>query len=83
MQIGMIGLPWRGGRQCVVCDRYTDAVNILNKKGVTGVVLLVAIVVPMSKPCILWLKLPATEMDRGLGQLTGFSRCMANSDKGR
>ena len=79
MQIGMIGLGrmgsnmvqrlMQGGHQCVVYDRYADAVNTLNREGATGATSLEDLIARMSKPRALWLMLPAMVVDGVLAEL--------------
>lgn len=79
MQIGMIGLGRMGvnmaarlmkaGNECVVFDTRPEAVHELESSGATGASSLKDLVSRLSKPCAIWLMVPAAVVDRLLSEL--------------
>ncbi len=79
MQIGMIGLGRmggnmvqrliRGGHECVVYARRTEALKTFTDIGATGFDSLPDFVEQLSKPRVLWVMLPAATVDDLLAQL--------------
>ncbi len=79
MQLGMIGLGrmganmvrrlMRGGHECVVYDRYTDAVTQLAGEGATGAYSLEEFVGKLQSPKAIWLMVPAAVVDASLNEL--------------
>jgi 6-phosphogluconate dehydrogenase len=73
MQIGMVGLGrmggnmvrrlMRGGHDCVVYDRSTDAVATLKKDGATGAGSLAELVLALAPPRTICLMIPAALVD--------------------
>lgn len=80
MQIGMIGLGRMGadmvrrlqqsGHQCVVFDRKTEAVEILEREGVRGARTIEDFVARLARPRIVWLMVPAAVTDSMITTLT-------------
>ena len=79
MQIGMIGLGrmganmvrrlLRGGHQCVVYDRSTEAVATLAGEGATGSESLEDFIAKLQRPRAVWLMIPAALVDATLTEL--------------
>lgn len=79
MKIGMIGLGrmgsnmvrrlMRGGYQCVVYDRHTEAVEVLHSEGAASAKSLEDFVANMAPPRAVWLMVPATVVDDVLAKL--------------
>ena len=79
MQLGMIGLGrmganmvrrlMRGGHECVVYDRYADAVKQLAGEGATGAYSLEEFVSKLQAPRAVWLMVPAGVVDASLNEL--------------
>jgi 6-phosphogluconate dehydrogenase len=79
MQLGMIGLGrmganmvrrlLRGGHQCVVYDRNSEAVQTLSKEGATASSSLDDFVAKLSSPRVVWLMVPAAVVDSSLADL--------------
>jgi 6-phosphogluconate dehydrogenase len=79
MQIGMIGLGrmganmvrrlMRGGHECVVYDRFADAVKQLEGEGATGAFSLEEFVSKLQTPKVVWLMVPAAVVDASLNEL--------------
>ena len=79
MQLGMIGLGrmganmvrrlMRGGHECVVYDRYTDAVKQLAAEGAIGAFSLEEFVGKLQSPKVVWLMVPAAVVDASLNDL--------------
>ena len=79
MQLGMIGLGrmganmvrrlMHGGHECVVYDRYTDAVNQLAGEGAVGAFSLEEFVSKLQAPRAVWLMVPAGVVDASLNDL--------------
>ena len=82
MQLGMIGLGrmganmvrrlMRGGHECVVYDRYTDAVQQLAGEGATGAFSPQEFVGKLQAPKVVWLMVPAASVDKVLDELRGL-----------
>src|SRR5512137_1972565 len=80
MQLGMIGLGrmganmvrrlMRGGHECVVYDRYADAVKQLAGEGAIGAFSLEEFVSKLQTPKVVWLMVPAAVVDSSLKELT-------------
>src|SRR5512143_865900 len=80
MQLGMIGLGrmganmvrrlMRGGHECVVYDRYEDAVKQLASEGANGAFSLEEFVSKLQTPKVVWLMVPAAVVDASLKELT-------------
>jgi 6-phosphogluconate dehydrogenase len=80
MQIGMVGLGrmggdmtrrlLQGGHTCMVHDRDTDSVVVLQSEGAIGVSSLYELVSGLTKPRVIWLMLPAAVVDEKLMQLS-------------
>lgn len=80
MQLGMIGLGRmganmvrrliKGGHECVVFDRLTDAVTDLVKEKAIGATSLADFVKRLSKPRAIWLMVPAGVVDGSIADLT-------------
>jgi 6-phosphogluconate dehydrogenase len=79
MQLGMIGLGRmganmvrrliRGGHQCVVFDRSTDAVKALVNEKAVGASSLADFVKKLEKPRAVWLMVPAAVVDSTIAEL--------------
>jgi 6-phosphogluconate dehydrogenase len=79
MQLAMIGLGRmganmvrrliRGGHQCVVFDRSTEAVQTLAKDGATGASSLDDLMKKLSTPRAIWLMVPAAVVDSTLSDI--------------
>ena len=79
MQLGMIGLGRmganmvrrliRGGHQCVVFDRTTEAMASPAKEGAVGAASLGDLVARLTAPRAVWLMVPAAVVDRSLDEL--------------
>jgi 6-phosphogluconate dehydrogenase len=79
MQLGMIGLGrmganmvrrlMRGGHQCVVYDRNTQAVEDLSREGASGTTSLDELVAKLAPPRAVWLMVPAAVVDASLAEL--------------
>lgn len=79
MQLGMIGLGrmgsnmvrrlLRGGHQCVVYDKSSDAVQQVAAEGAVGVSSLDELVTKLPQPRAVWLMVPAPVVDRVLTEL--------------
>jgi 6-phosphogluconate dehydrogenase len=79
MEIGMIGLGrmganmvrrlMRAGHKSVVYDHSAEAVTALAKEGATGSASLDDILSKLSKPCVVWMMLPAAAVDRAIADL--------------
>ena len=79
MQLGMIGLGRMGGNMtmrlvkaghdCLVYDRYQDAVAALVAKGAQGTTSLPEFVKALSKPRLVWLMVPAAAVDPVIASL--------------
>ena len=79
MQLGMIGLGrmganmvrrlMRGGHECVVYDRYTDAVKQMASEGANGAYSLEEFVGKLQSPKAIWLMVPAAVVDASLDEL--------------
>src|SRR5512143_1061894 len=79
MQLGMIGLGrmganmvrrlMRGGHECVVYDRYEDAVKQLASEGANGAFSLEEFVSKLQTPKVVWLMVPAAVVDASLNEL--------------
>ncbi len=80
MQLGMIGLGrmgagmvrrlLRGGHQCVVYDRNSEAVTALAGEGALGASSLDDFVDKLQEPRAVWLMVPAAVVDNSLNDLT-------------
>jgi 6-phosphogluconate dehydrogenase len=80
MQLGMIGLGrmganmairlMKGGHECIVYDSHPEPVHELVKHGAKGSTDLTAFVKGLSKPCGVWLMVPAAAVDPVLASLT-------------
>ena len=79
MQLGMIGLGRMGsymvqrlmkaGHDCVVFDTHPEAMQELVSKGATSAGTLPEFVKKLTKPCAIWLMVPAAAVDSVLGSL--------------
>jgi len=79
MQLGMIGLGrmganmvrrlMRGGHECVVYDRYADAVKTLEDEGAIGAHSVEEFAGKLQKPRAIWLMVPAAVVDASLDEL--------------
>ncbi len=79
MQLGMIGLGrmganmvrrlMRGGHECVVYDRFADAVKQLAGEGAIGASSLEDFVGKLQAPKTIWLMVPAAVVDSSLNEL--------------
>src|SRR5512136_2946545 len=79
MQLGMIGLGrmganmvrrlMRGGHECVVYDRYADAVKQMVGEGEIGASSLEEFVGKLQSPKAIWLMVPAAVVDASLNDL--------------
>ena len=79
MQIGMIGLGrmganmvrrlMRGGHECVVYDRSTEAVKALVVDGAVGTTSLNEFIAKLQPPRAIWLMIPAAFVDNSLNEL--------------
>ena len=79
MQIGMIGLGrmgsnmarrlMQGGHECLVYNRHVEAIKQLQGEGAVGTVSLQDLIAHMTKPCTVWLMVPASIVDEMLAQL--------------
>ncbi len=79
MQLGMIGLGrmganmvrrlMRGGHECVVYDRDTDAVKQLAAEGAIGSFSLAEFVSKLTTPKVVWLMVPAAVVEASLDDL--------------
>ena len=79
MQLGMIGLGrmgdnmvrrlMKGGHECVVYDVHAKAIENLVDQGATGADSLEDFVSRLSKPCAVWLMVPAGVVDQELALL--------------
>jgi len=79
MQLGMIGLGrmganmvrrlMKGGHECVVYDRNTEAVQALVKDGAKGASSMKEFVSQLKTPRTVWLMVPAAVVDSALGEL--------------
>src|SRR5512135_160152 len=79
MQLGMIGLGrmganmvrrlMRGGHECVVYDRATDAVKQLAGEGAVGAFSLEEFISKLQAPRAVWLMVPAAVVDASLNDL--------------
>jgi len=79
MQLGMIGLGrmganmvrrlMRGGHECVVYDRFVDAVKQLADEGAMGAFSLEEFVSKLQTPKVVWLMVPAAVVDALLNDL--------------
>src|SRR5512137_2095059 len=79
MKLGMIGLGrmganmvrrlMRGGHECVVYDRFTDAVKQLAGEGAVGAFSLEEFVSKLQTPRAIWLMVPAAVVDASLNEL--------------
>ncbi len=79
MQLGMIGLGRmganlvrrleRGGHTCVAYDVSADAVQALEREGVTGATELADFVAKLDPPRAVWIMVPAAVVDATLDQL--------------
>lgn len=84
MQLGMIGLGrmganmvrrlMRGGHECVVYDRYEDAVKSLASEGAIGAFSLEEFVSKLQAPKVVWLMVPAAVVDASLDELKPLLR---------
>jgi 6-phosphogluconate dehydrogenase len=82
MQIGMIGLGrmganmvrrlLRGGHECVVYDRNTEAVKTLSGEGAMGSSSLNEFVEKLTAPRAIWLMIPAALVDQSLKELAAI-----------
>ena len=80
MQLGMVGLGRmganmvrrliRGGHECVVFDRSTQAVEGLTKEKAVGSSSLADMVKKMKTPRAVWLMVPAAVVDKSIAELT-------------
>ena len=79
MQLGMIGLGRMGanmtrrlmkaGHQCVVFDKFPQAVDALAKDGAVGAASMAELVAKLQTPRAVWLMVPAAVVDETLAQL--------------
>jgi 6-phosphogluconate dehydrogenase len=79
MEIGMIGLGrmganmvrrlMRAGHKSIVYDNSAEAVTALAKEGATGAASLDDFLSKLSKPCVVWMMLPAAAVDRAISDL--------------
>jgi 6-phosphogluconate dehydrogenase len=79
MQLGMIGLGrmganmvrrlMRGGHQCVVYDKNSEAVQDLSREGASGASSLDELVAKLGAPRPVWLMVPAAVVDASLAEL--------------
>src|SRR5512143_725220 len=79
MQLGMIGLGrmganmvrrlMRGGHECVVYDRFADAVKQMVSEGAIGASSLEEFVGKLQSPKAIWLMVPAVVVDASLEEL--------------
>ncbi len=79
MQIGMIGLGRmganmvrrlvKGGHECVVFDRSSQAINALEKDGAVGSSDAGDLVKKLNQPCAIWLMVPAAVVDETISEL--------------
>jgi 6-phosphogluconate dehydrogenase len=79
MEIGMIGLGrmganmvrrlMRAGHKSIVYDNSAEAVTALAKEGATGAASLDDFLSKLSKPCVVWMMLPAAAVDRAIADL--------------
>jgi 6-phosphogluconate dehydrogenase len=79
MQLGMVGLGrmganmvrrlLRGGHDCVVFDRSSQAVEALRREKATGAASLQDLVAQLAKPRAVWLMVPAAAVDETIEQL--------------
>ena len=82
MQLGMVGLGrmganmvrrlMRGGHDCVVYDRNTDAVKELAGEGAVGTQSLADFIGKLTPPRAVWLMLPAAVVDASLKELSAL-----------
>ncbi len=82
MQLGMIGLGRmgagmvrrlvRGGHQCVVYDRNSEAVEALAREGAVGTSSLDNFVKKLARPRAVWLMVPAAVVDHALDDLSAL-----------
>lgn len=82
MQLGMIGLGRmgagmvrrlvRGGHQCVVYDRNSEAVEALAGEGAVGTSSLNDFVKKLARPRAVWLMVPAAVVDHALDDLSAL-----------
>jgi 6-phosphogluconate dehydrogenase len=83
MQLGMIGLGrmggnivrrlMRGGHDCVVYDKSTEAVGKLTADGATGAPSVAGLVAALTKPRAVWIMLPAGAItDETVNELAGL-----------
>ncbi len=80
MQLGMIGLGRmganmtrrliKGGHECVVFDRSTQAVAALAEEHATGAVSLAELVRKLKAPRAIWLMVPAAAVDSAIAELS-------------
>jgi len=79
MQLGMVGLGRMGanmvrrlirkGHQCVVFDRFPEAVNQLAKEKAIAAASLTDLVAKLEKPRVVWLMVPAAVVDETINDL--------------
>jgi 6-phosphogluconate dehydrogenase len=84
MQLGMIGLGrmganmvrrlMRGGHECVVYDRFEQAVNQLAGEGAVAAFTLEEFAGKLQPPRVVWLMLPAAAVDASLEELKPLLR---------
>ncbi len=82
MQLGMIGLGRMGanmvrrliknGHRCVVFDQLPKAVKDLTKDKAIGAASLADLVKKLTKPCAIWLMVPAAVVDKTIADLLPF-----------
>ena len=82
MQLGMIGLGRmganmtrrliKGGHECVVFDRSTQAVAALAEEHATGAVSLAELVRKLKAPRAIWLMVPAAAVDSAIADLSAL-----------
>ncbi len=82
MQIGIVGLGrmganmvgrlMKGGHECVVYDRSSEAVQAMVKEGATGASSLEEFVSKLQLPRAIWLMVPAAVVDSSVAELTGM-----------
>lgn len=79
MQLGMIGLGrmganmvrrlMRGGHECVVYDRFPEAIKQMEGEGAAGAYTLVEFISKLRLPRVIWLMVPAAVVDASLVEL--------------
>jgi 6-phosphogluconate dehydrogenase len=89
MQLGMIGLGRMGanmvrrlmkdGHQCVVFDRFPQAVQALSEEKATGASSLADFVGKLAQPRAVWLMVPAAVVDETIAELVPLSRTLTRS----